>query len=235
MERSTPGRAPLPGRSPRGRISSPTGGTIRRRARQPLARTSSPINATAESDFQLAKAGSCPPRIRTPCRRWPSCRPLNGEITEIAMSMPKVMKPALVPPARLCAAVVLPLVLGGCQHTHSPEDLNGTWKGTGHTINSSGRSHTNKYLVLEVDAHGLVERTPGWRLREGPGGHSGDTKLNQSVRNGSSAPSSPRPAKFIWWKPRRTTTSTGRCSTRSAFGWCSSSRARSRQPRATSS
>ena len=96
------------------------------------------------------------------------------------MSMLKMMKPTLVPPATLCGAVVLPLVLGGCQHTHSPEDLNGTWKGTGHTINSSGRSHTHKYLVLEVDENGLVDGTSGWRLREGPGGHSGDTKVTQS-------------------------------------------------------
>ncbi|MHC4247222.1 MAG: hypothetical protein ACYSUU_10515 [Planctomycetota bacterium] len=80
-------------------------------------------------------------------------------------------------PAATCAAAFL---LGGCQHTHSHQDLNGTWKGTGHTINSAGRSETNKYLVLEVDENGLIEGVAGWRLIEGAGGHDGDVKVKQS-------------------------------------------------------
>lgn len=87
------------------------------------------------------------------------------------------MKTTFALPAATCAAAFL---LGGCQHTHSHQDLNGTWKGTGHTINSAGRSKTNKYLVLEVDENGLIEGTAGWRLIEGAGGHSGDVKVKQS-------------------------------------------------------
>lgn len=103
-----------------------------------------------------------------------NCGRMSGDTTETTMSTKKT---TLALPAVACTAA---LVLGGCQHTHSHEDLNGTWKGTGHTINSAGRSKTNKYLVLEVDENGLIEGTAGWRLIEGAGGHSGDMKVNQS-------------------------------------------------------
>lgn len=89
------------------------------------------------------------------------------------MSIPK---PFLITPAVLWGA----LALGGCQQPHSHEHVTGTWEGTGHTINSSGRSHTNKYLVLEVDEQGLVKGTSGWKLIEGPGGHEGDTASTKS-------------------------------------------------------
>lgn len=72
------------------------------------------------------------------------------------------------------SATLVPLGLGGCQKTISHEDVSGTWKGTGHTINSRGRSHTNKYLVLEVGEDGLIEGIYGWKLIEGKGGHDGD-------------------------------------------------------------
>lgn len=72
------------------------------------------------------------------------------------------------------------VALGGCQQPHSHEHVTGTWEGTGHTINSSGRSHTNKYLVLEVDEQGLINGTSGWKLIEGPGGHDGDASSTQS-------------------------------------------------------
>ena len=65
--------------------------------------------------------------------------------------------------------------LGGCQQSVSHEHLTGTWEGTGHTINSAGRSHTTKYLVLEVDERGLIEGTSGWKLIDGPGGHDRET------------------------------------------------------------
>ena len=65
--------------------------------------------------------------------------------------------------------------LGGCQKSATHADVTGPWKGTGHTINSRGRSHTSKVLVLEVDGNGLIEGTSGWELLEGPGGHDGDT------------------------------------------------------------
>lgn len=71
----------------------------------------------------------------------------------------------------LCLA---PFGLGGCQQSMTHEDVTGTWKGTGHTINSRGRSHTTKFLVLEVDENGLIEGTSGWKLIDGTGGHDGD-------------------------------------------------------------
>ena len=101
-----------------------------------------------------------------------SVRPAVDTITfdtkEIPMS---ILKPILILPATLWGA----LALGGCQQPHSHEHLNGTWKGTSHSINSSGRSHTTKYLVLEVDEKGLIEGTSGWTLLEGPGGTEGVT------------------------------------------------------------
>jgi hypothetical protein len=66
------------------------------------------------------------------------------------------------------------IVGSGCQQTHSHEHVTGTWEGDGPTINSLGRSHTSKYLVLEVDENGLIEGTSGWKLNDGPGGHDGD-------------------------------------------------------------
>jgi hypothetical protein len=106
-----------------------------------------------------------------------SVRPTVDTITldtkEIPMS---ILKPILILPATLWGA----LALGGYQQPHSHEHLNGTWKGTSHSINSSGRSHTTKYLVLEVDEQGLIEGTSGWSLLEGPGGHSGDASSTQS-------------------------------------------------------
>lgn len=71
-------------------------------------------------------------------------------------------------------------VLGGCQQSYSQEHLVGTWKGSGHTINSSGQSHTSKYLVLDVNDVGLVEGVSGWSLLEGPGGHVGDASADRS-------------------------------------------------------
>ena len=77
-----------------------------------------------------------------------SVRPAVDTITfdtkEIPMS---ILKPILILAATLWGA----LALGGCQQPHSHKDLSGTWKGTAHSINSSGRNHTKKYLVLEVD------------------------------------------------------------------------------------
>ena len=87
-----------------------------------------------------------------------------------------ISKPFMITSAVLWSA----LALGGCQQPHSHEQVTGTWEGTGHTINSSGRSQTNKYLVLEVDEQGLVKGTSGWKLIEGPGGHEGDTPSTQS-------------------------------------------------------
>lgn len=77
----------------------------------------------------------------------------------------------------LCLAT---LGLGGCQQTTSHEDITGTWKGTGHTINSRGRSHTATFLVLEVDENGLIEGTSGWKLIDGTGGHDGDVPSTEN-------------------------------------------------------
>ena len=79
--------------------------------------------------------------------------------------------------ATLC---IVPILLAGCQSALSHEDLSGTWKGAGHTINSRGQSHTHKYLVLEVNENGLIEGSSGWELIEGPGGHDGDTPSRRS-------------------------------------------------------
>ena len=97
----------------------------------------------------------------------------SGDTTETTMP---TMKTTLALPAATCDAAFL---LGGCQHTHSHQDLNGAWRGTGHTINSAGRSETNKYLDLEVDENGLIEGVAGWRLLEGAGGHDQKHRRNQ--------------------------------------------------------
>lgn len=83
-----------------------------------------------------------------------------------------------VVPTHVIAALVLcfgTLGVAGCGKSLTHSDVTGTWKGTGHTINSRGRSHTSKFLVLEVDENGLVEGTSGWELLEGPGGYDGDS------------------------------------------------------------
>jgi len=108
----------------------------------------------------------------------------SGDTTETTMP---TMKTTLALPAATCDAAFL---LGGCQHTHSHQDLNGAWRGTGHTINSAGRSETNKYLDLEVDENGLIEGVAGWRLLEGAGGH--DQKHRDEGRLGRLNPR-PRP------------------------------------------
>ena len=63
----------------------------------------------------------------------------------------------------------------GCQPKYSHHDMTGTWRGTGHTINSRGKSFTQKFLVIVIDENGLVDGTSGWELVTGSGGHDGET------------------------------------------------------------
>jgi hypothetical protein len=48
--------------------------------------------------------------------------------------------------------------------------LNGTWTGTDYTINSLGKSSTQKTITLNVDEHNLITGTSSWTLLSGPGG-----------------------------------------------------------------
>ena len=76
-------------------------------------------------------------------------------------------------PALLVATVIAGIL--GCQPKYSHHEMTGTWRGTGHTINSRGKSLTEKFLVIEIDENGLVDGTAGWELVEGSGGHDGET------------------------------------------------------------
>ena len=57
---------------------------------------------------------------------------------------------------------------------YQQSDIAGTWQGTGHTINSRGKTHSKKELVIEVDEQGLITGTSGWELIEGAGGFQAD-------------------------------------------------------------
>ena len=76
-------------------------------------------------------------------------------------------------PALLAATFIAGLL--GCQPKYSHHEMTGTWRGTGHTINSRGKSLTQKFLVIEIDENGLVDGTSGWELVTGSGGHDGET------------------------------------------------------------
>ena len=71
-------------------------------------------------------------------------------------------------------AATLTAGLLGCQKKYTHHDMTGTWRGSGHTINSRGKSFTHKVLVIEIDEDGLVEGTSGWELVNGRGGHDGE-------------------------------------------------------------
>lgn len=64
--------------------------------------------------------------------------------------------------------------LFGCQPKYSHHEMTGTWRGTGHTINSKGKSLTQKFLVIQIDEDGLVDGTSGWELVTGSGGYDGE-------------------------------------------------------------
>lgn len=63
----------------------------------------------------------------------------------------------------------------GCQTHYAHDEFTGTWRGTGHTINSRGKQLTKKFISIEIDENGLVEGRSGWELVDGSGGHDGDT------------------------------------------------------------
>ena len=75
---------------------------------------------------------------------------------------------------RIVSSAVLCSLLAGCSSGWTNEDLDGTWVGRDHTINSRGRSVTRKEIVLAVDRDGLIEGTTTWTLLDGEGGHAGD-------------------------------------------------------------
>ena len=78
-------------------------------------------------------------------------------------------------PALIATTLFAALPLTGCQHHFSNQDLHGTWTSTSRTLNSRGKNHTEKTLVMDIDEHGLITGNSEWRLISGEGGHDGDT------------------------------------------------------------
>ena len=76
---------------------------------------------------------------------------------------------------RLLSFVLFCSLSAGCSTGWNTEDLDGTWVGRDHTINSRGRSMTHKEIVLNVDGEGLIDGTTTWILVDGEGGHADDT------------------------------------------------------------
>ena len=78
-------------------------------------------------------------------------------------------------PALIATALFAALPLTGCQHHFTNQDLHGTWTSTSQTLNSRGKNHTEKILVMDIDEDGLITGNSEWRLITGEGGHDGDT------------------------------------------------------------
>ena len=55
-------------------------------------------------------------------------------------------------------------------NTYVAADIEGSWQGEGHTINSRGKNLTKKKLLIEVDEQGLITGESGWELVDGAGG-----------------------------------------------------------------
>ena len=72
-------------------------------------------------------------------------------------------------------ASLLASIGSGCQPHYAHDEFIGTWRGTGHTINSRGKSYTKKFIKIDIDENGLVEGRSGWELIDGSGGHDGQT------------------------------------------------------------
>lgn len=82
-------------------------------------------------------------------------------------------------PVRLLLLSVLSFVsMGGCASPYEATDLDGTWLGRDHTINSRGKSLTDKSVKLVVDGNGLVRGTTSWHLVEGDGGDKVDVPVD---------------------------------------------------------
>lgn len=75
---------------------------------------------------------------------------------------------------RILSSTVLCSLLAGCSTGWTNADLEGTWVGRDHTINSRGRSVTHKKIVLKVDREGLIDGSTTWTLVDGDGGHADD-------------------------------------------------------------
>ncbi|MCH2133554.1 MAG: hypothetical protein MK116_07375 [Phycisphaerales bacterium] len=75
---------------------------------------------------------------------------------------------------RIIIALSLLVALTGCAPHFQASDLNGTWSGVDHTINSRGKSLTTKIITLNVDDNGLITGTTTWSLVDGPGGNHND-------------------------------------------------------------
>ena len=67
-------------------------------------------------------------------------------------------------------------MFAGCSSGYCMDDLSGTWVGDDHTINSRGKSLTQKTIVLNVDDDGLIDGSATWTMVTGEGGHDGNTK-----------------------------------------------------------
>ncbi len=78
---------------------------------------------------------------------------------------------------RSTVALGLLLALPACTTSFRTSDLDGTWIGRDHTINSRGQSVTSKEIVLQVDDNGLINGTTTWALIDGAGGNDGDAPV----------------------------------------------------------
>ena len=81
----------------------------------------------------------------------------------------------------LALFTALLVVLGGCSPQFKPTDLDGTWIGQDHTINSRGKSLTTKQVTLNVDSDGLITGETTWTLVEGPGGNHNDKPVTSDA------------------------------------------------------
>ena len=68
-------------------------------------------------------------------------------------------------------------MFAGCSSGYCMDDLSGTWVGDDHTINSRGKSLTQKTIVLNVDDDGLIDGSATWTMVTGEGGHDGNAKV----------------------------------------------------------
>ena len=80
---------------------------------------------------------------------------------------------------RQAGPALLVLGLGACTPTFVAGDLEGTWVGRDHTLNARGKSLTDKRMVLEVDADGMVRGSTSWSLVEGAGGNHVTTQVDE--------------------------------------------------------
>ena len=71
----------------------------------------------------------------------------------------------------------------GCQKAYVNADLQGTWESQDHTLNSRGKTLTNKKLVLTVDEDSMVTGESGWVAVQGEGGHDGSRPAKKATEN----------------------------------------------------